>query len=174
MGVMHYTVELEGNEKGDGRNGTPIGLNKDPLNVFSVQMAGQQPVLKITGEIYAGLSTRKEYENYHLSLMFKWGEKKYEPRLQDKRDSGILYHCQEPHGQWNHLELLCIGGKAYHIVNGKVVMVLEDSSEYHEGKKLPLTKGKIQIQSEAAEIYYKEIKIRNVSELPEAFAAQVD
>src|SRR5210317_888730 len=93
---------VEGYQKGDGKRGTPIGLNNDPLNVFSVvEMDGQQ-VLKVSGEVYGGLSTKQEFENYHLSLEFKWGTKKYEPRLQDKRDSGILYHAQEPHGQfWN-------------------------------------------------------------------------
>ena len=52
IGVPHYTVKLDGYEKGDGRNGTPIGLNKDPLNVFYVIMVDKNPVLSITGEIY--------------------------------------------------------------------------------------------------------------------------
>ena len=249
MGVPHYSVDLEGYPKGDGMKGTPIGLNKDPLKVFSVEEINGEPVLKITGQIYAGLSTKQEYENYHLSFEFKWGEKKYEPRLKDKRDSGLLYHCQEPHGQfwnvwmrapemqvqetdcgdfhplagvsmdikaskhtennweywiydpegevrtfksgpggscrrianyekpgdqWNHLELICIGDKAYHIVNGKIVMALENSREYtKDGIASALTKGKIQIQSEAAEVYYKNIKIRKTTKLPEVFARQL-
>ena len=41
---------------------------------------------------YAGLVTKKEYENYHLSAQFKWGEKKWEPRLDARRNSGVLYH----------------------------------------------------------------------------------
>jgi len=249
MGVPHTSVDLDGYPKGDGMNGIPIGLNKDPLNVFSVKMVDGQPVLKITGEIYGGLSTKAQYENYHLSFEFKWGTKQYEPRLKDKRDSGVLYHGQEPHGQfwnvwlrapemqvqetdcgdfhplagvsmdiragkiiedghefwiydpkgekrtfrsnengrcrrianyekpndeWNHLELVCIGDKAYHIVNGKVVMVLENSLQYDEEKTSSLTRGKIQIQSEAAEIYYRNIKIRPVKELPKIFARQIN
>lgn len=248
MGVPHTSVKLEGYPKGDGMKGTPIGLNKDPLNVFSVKIIDQEPVLCITGEIYAGLSTKAAYENYHLSFEFKWGTQKYEPRLKDKRDSGILYHGQEPHGQfwnvwlkapemqvqetdcgdfhplagvsmdirakkitennnsswiydpqgelktfksgkggscrrsdnyekphgeWNHLELICIKDKAYHIVNGKVVMALENSKQYHSEKATPLTKGKIQIQSEAAEVYYKNIKIRPIDKLPNNFARQI-
>ena len=66
---------------------------------------------------------------------------------------------ENPHGEWSRLELICIGNKAYHIVNGTVVMALENSSEYNkEDIGSPLTKGKIQLQSEAAEVYYKNIK----------------
>ena len=98
IGAPHHTVEIEGYEKGNGMDeGTPLGLNNDPLNVFSmVEMEGE-PVLAISGEVYGGVNTKKEYENYHLSLQFKWGTKKYEPRLDKPMDSGILYHCQEGH-----------------------------------------------------------------------------
>lgn len=250
MGVPHYSVPLEGYEKGNGMKGTPIGLGKDPLNVFTVKKMDGEQVLQITGQIYAGLSTKADYENYHFSTEFKWGTKKWEPRLGDKRDSGILYHCQEPHGQfwnvwmkapemqvqegdcgdfhplagvamdikaskveengkeiwaydphgevrtfksgpggrckksinyeksndeWNLLELICIGDKAYHIVNGKVVMVLENSIQFDdEGNPSTLTKGKIQLQSEAAEVFYKNLKIAKLDKLPEAFAAQLE
>ncbi|MEO9513491.1 MAG: DUF1080 domain-containing protein [Flavobacteriaceae bacterium] len=249
MGVPHYSVDLEGYEKGNGMKGTPIGLGKDPLNVFSVKEIDGEQVLHITGEIYAGLSTKSAFENYHFSTEFKWGTKQWEPRLEDKRDSGILYHCQEPHGQfwnvwmkapemqvqegdcgdfhplagvamdiraskveengkelwaydpngairtfksgpggrckksvnyekpndqWNLLELICIGDKAYHIVNGKVVMVLENSVQFDkEGNPSSLTKGKIQLQSEAAEVFYRNLKIAKVDKLPKAFAKQL-
>ncbi|MGL4462831.1 MAG: hypothetical protein ACRC1K_11835 [Planctomycetia bacterium] len=37
-----------------------------------------------------------------MSLQFKWGEKKWEPRKNDKRDSGLLLHCVGKHGAfWN-------------------------------------------------------------------------
>src|SRR5262249_16423321 len=39
-----------------------------------------------------------EYGNYHLKLEFKWGKKKWFPRENDVRDSGLLYHCVGPHG----------------------------------------------------------------------------
>jgi len=251
IGVPHHTVDIDGYEKGDGMNGTPLGLNNDPLNVYSTVEMDGETVLKVDGIIYGGLSTKKEYENYHLSMTFKWGEKKYEPRLDQKRDSGILYHCQDPHGafwnvwmqsqemqvqegdcgdyytiagtgidvktdkkvvpgkkfdiytynpkgeykhfktdedgrcrkmvdaekplgEWNQLDLVCIGDKAYHIVNGTVVMVLENSVAYNKNDEAtPLINGKIQIQSEAAEVYYKDIKIKSVKKLPKVFAKQL-
>lgn len=252
IGAPHHTVDIDGYEKGNGMDeGTPLGLNYDPLNVFSMVEMNGEPVLAISGEIYGGVNTKKEYENYHLSLQFRWGSKKYEPRLDKPMDSGILYHCQEPQGafwncwmksqefqiqeedcgdyytiagtgvdikaikksnpgskwdmyiydpngeykrfktgedgrcrkiadygkleDWNQIDLVCIGDMAYHIVNGKIAMVLEKSVQYSKDDvATPLTKGKIQLQSEGAELYYKNIKIRPVSKLPEEFASQLN
>lgn len=103
VGVPHFSItNLPDYPKGNGMEGTPIGLNKDPLNIFSIITENKKPVLKITGQIYGGLSTKEEYDNYHLSVQFKWGEKKYEPRLNNLRDNGILYHCCSEHGSfWN-------------------------------------------------------------------------
>ncbi|MFT5883618.1 MAG: hypothetical protein ACI9IP_000057 [Arcticibacterium sp.] len=37
-----------------------------------------------------------------MTLLFKWGQNKYEPRLERKRDNGLLYHCHGEHGAfWN-------------------------------------------------------------------------
>lgn len=80
----------------------PIGLDNS-LGVFKVtEDDNGEPVLNISGLVYAGLTSKKVYENYHLTLLFKWGEKKYEPRLNDIRDNGLLYHCYGEHGAfWN-------------------------------------------------------------------------
>lgn len=73
---------------------------------------------------------------------------------------------ESPNNDWTTVELICFKGKSLHIVNGKVVMVLANS-RYHEGNKdIPLTKGKIQLQSEAAEVFYKDIQIKNLDKLP--------
>jgi len=71
IGVPHYTLCLEGYEKGNGIKGTPIGLNNDPLNVLSAVEIDGDVALKISGQIYGGISTKKEFENYHLTLMYK-------------------------------------------------------------------------------------------------------
>ncbi|MDB5158436.1 MAG: hypothetical protein JWR50_3143 [Mucilaginibacter sp.] len=107
IGIPHTSLtSLPGWNKGDGMNGgTPLGLNNDPLHVFTIKMVDGQPVLHISGEIFGGYSTKKEYSNYHLKVEFKWGEKKYEPKLTVKRDNGILYHGKEPHGQFWHVWL---------------------------------------------------------------------
>ncbi|MEO6674094.1 MAG: family 16 glycoside hydrolase [Ginsengibacter sp.] len=52
------------------------------------------PVLRISGEIYGCIFTKEEYENYHLRLKVKWGEKKWTPRKAKLKDSGICYFSQ--------------------------------------------------------------------------------
>lgn len=81
---------------------------------------------------------------------------------------------ESPTGEWTDLELICFGDKSLHIVNGHVVMVLRNSRYMKDGQAFPLTKGKIQLQSEAAEVYYKDIKIRNISSLPEEYSGYFD
>lgn len=71
-----------------------------------------------------------------------------------------------PHGEWNTLDLICYQGQSLHIVNGEVVMVLKNSRYLDEsGQFQPLTKGKIQLQSEAAELFFKDIRIRQLDSL---------
>ena len=249
MGVPHGTVtDLEGvDPNSDGKKGTPLGLNNDPKKVFTFEKEGEEVILHISGEIFGALSSKKEYGNYHLRLQYKWGEKNWEPRLTRPRDSGILYHCQEPHakfwnvwmqsqefqieqgnigdlyllsttamdvpavkgekeynyqrgaeliefssskkmpfnhcnkgfdnenpqGEWNTLDLICLGDSSLHVVNGKVVMALFHSRyQNNDNQMAPLKKGKIQIQSEAAEIFYKNISIMLINSIPKAYKNQ--
>ncbi len=41
---------------------------------------------------FGHLATRREYGNYHLKVEYQFGEKRFEPRLLAKRNSGVLYH----------------------------------------------------------------------------------
>lgn len=240
IGVPHSTVKdlPQGTYQSDKVTaGTPMGLGNDPKKIFTTYEKDGETILHITGEIYGAITTLKEYENYHLSTKMRWGEKKWEPRLNQKRDSGILYHCtgehgafwkvwkssleyqvQEsdlgdfislagtkvkapfdkgekrsvyaigkkyedwkgylhaavepdaPHGEWNTLELYVLGDKAIHVVNGKIVMSLSDALD-KDGNAL--TKGQIQIQSEAAEVEYKQMKLRPITELPAVLVHKV-
>lgn len=89
--------------------------------------------------------------------------------------TGHSNYCQagsvveNPKGEWNTLDLYCIGDKSVYVVNGKVVMALSDSRFLEGGQEKPLSKGKLQLQSEAAEVYYKAVKIRSILEFPASF-----
>ncbi|WP_298369439.1 DUF1080 domain-containing protein [uncultured Lutibacter sp.] len=73
---------------------------------------------------------------------------------------------EKNHDEWNTLDLYCFEDKSLHIVNGHIVMILKNSRFTDEyGNTKPLTKGKIQLQSEAAEIFFKDIKIRKIDSL---------
>jgi len=222
----------------DGTYLEPVGLNNDPLNVFTVVTEDGAPAIRISGEVFGILVTEREFENYHLTLQFKWGEAKHPPRKDAKRDSGILYHsvgsegawggvwmrsleCQvqegdcgdyisvdtvladihagfdeenslyyhspdsakltfspsrsychksadyeKPNGEWNTMEIYATGGNSVHVVNGEVNNRISNSRQVTEGREIPLRKGKIQLQSEGAEIFYRNIRIRNIEEIP--------
>ncbi len=240
-----YSGKAPTDEKGQPIQ--PIGYNKDTANVFTVAEENGAPVLRVSGEIYGCLFTKQEFENYHLRLKVKWGTRKWEPRFDLLKDSGLLYHSvgesgvdywrswmlsqefqimeghvgdfwpqansaidirafpregnmspvasekrpflpfgggspnggfclrsadhESPIGEWTEIELICVGDKSLHIVNGKVVMVLRNSRYMASGKATPLTKGKLQIQSEAAEVFFREIAIRKLQELPKEYAS---
>lgn len=249
MGAPHTSTNIEGYEKFDDvTKGTPIGLNKDPKNVFTTKSGwGGNTELVVSGEIFAGLITKEIFSNYHLSVQFKWGEKKWEPRLDKQRNSGVLYHsvgnytdfwnvwmtcleaevmqgdsadfislgdvrakipaigarrlyhyapdadlvdfswlegfdtgrCQKPgdpekpHGEWNTLEIVALDNQTLHVLNGIVVMRVVDPEVRIDGKWQPLNAGKIQLQSEAAEVFYRDVRIKPITEFPKAYADHV-
>ena len=85
----------------NGKYVDPIGSNRDPLGVFTVaQDVDGQPAIRISGEVFGELRSKRALENYHLRLQFKWGEKKWAPRdrAETPRDSGLLYHVHAAPG----------------------------------------------------------------------------
>ena len=237
---LGYDGEAPKNQNGELIE--PIGMNKPNYDVFTVIKDGEESILKISGEYYGALVSKKEYQDYHLQVKFKWGDKKWTPRKKLLKDSGILYHSigpmgaehwrtwmlsqefqimeghtgdywnqatsaidiraytpeylmnpmanetqdylhigekgpyknyclrsnnyEKPHGEWNTLDLYCYKDKSLHIVNGEIVMILKNSRYLNESNEfVSLKKGKIQVQSESAEIYFKDIKIRDIDSL---------
>ena len=49
-------------------------------------------------------------------------------------------------------------------------MILKNSGYIDGGTEVPLQKGKIQIQCEAAEVFYKDIEIQDLKSLPAEYA----
>jgi hypothetical protein len=181
-----WTIFIPHADKSDPRS--------DPKGVFKVENG----VIHISGEEFGCLTTEKEYENYRLTVEFRWGEKKWPPRENAKRDSGILMHCvgpdkiwtksiecqiqegdcgdfhmvggtwitidgkptksrvikktdaEKPNGEWNTIEVVCDGDKITNIVNGVVV---------NEGTGASVTRGRILLQSEGAEVFYRKVDL---------------
>jgi len=227
-------------DSGKPITGQPIGLNNDPRHVFTIVSDSGENVIRISGENWGAISTKKEYENYHLQLQFKWGKLLWGQKKGKKKDSGLLYHsvgkygadygawmrshefqveegncgdywgvaggmadmpvikrsetdyvyspggamttfkeggkvgrhcikqgdAEYPTGQWNTIDLYCHGDTSIHVVNGKVMMILYHSKQQDNGVESALTKGKIQIQSEGSEVFYKHIVIQPIDKLP--------
>ncbi len=214
---------------------SPTGANpSEPI--FGVVKLNGENLIRITGEVNASLATKKEYENYHLRMVFRWGEKVFK-----QRNSGILYHSygsfgdglgvwmsshefqlctakmgdsycmgnsyfeipsvkdaegksyryaangtiskfgvnfpakncskkedhEKPAGEWNVVDLYCVGRNSVHVVNGVVNMVNFNSGRIEkDGTVLPLSKGRIQIQSEGGELFIMSITLEKIKEIP--------
>lgn len=76
---------------------------------------------------------------------------------------------EKPTGQWNVVDLYCVGDTCLHVMNGKVNMLLTKTRHLVNGQIEPLTKGKIQLQSEGAEVFYRNIAVQSIRTLPAAF-----
>jgi 3-keto-disaccharide hydrolase len=240
LGKPFKSVELPGVARNDrGEYAEPVGLNKDPKAVYSVVDLDGKPALRVSGEIFGAITTKDEFENYHFRVEHRWGQKKWPPREERPRDSGLLYHCvgahgaggtywmksfecqiqerdcgdfwsvagvlvdveaapkdpnnpkgelvyrkgapkiagttrrilresdhEKPAGEWNMIEIYCVGQTSVHVVNGKVVMILQALRQRLDGREVPLTKGRLQLQSEGAEVFFRNMMIRPISEIP--------
>ena len=192
------------------------------IHAYPTQKAGsEQP--------NAYLLTVADYKDYVVSLEYKWGEKKFPPRLEHVRDAGLLYHVHRdipanwPAGfesqiqegdtgdswavssqvssfvdpktglyappenggvpitvgkngdflrtrhsrvneypGWNTVEVIVRGDRATHIVNGVVNMRVSDLKGWDAGTNswVKVDHGKILLQAEAAEVFYRNIKVR--------------
>jgi hypothetical protein len=232
----------------NGRYTSPIGSGRDPLRVFTVVPdVDGAPAIRISGEAFGELRSTRSLRDYHLTLQFKWGEKKWPPRAgaDTPRDSGLLYHVhaepgaegrtwarsievqiqehdvgdlyaigsviavkarrrpgtqpalfeydpsgewtyfsqsqgqsgrcakqpdnENPTGQWNTVELVCFGADAIHVVNGTVVMRLHGPTRIDTALPTAVTSGPIILQSEGAEVFYRDIRFRPIQAIPEEF-----
>jgi hypothetical protein len=208
------------------------GVNQDPDGIFTIR----DGVLHIYKDAANGsttpfgyLATTTEYANYRLRLEYKWGDKKFAPRADQPRDSGLLYHfvgtdkvwplsveCQimendtgtiyivgttvtstvdpatnaykdaaqggveltqsgspkikkvlrsqnvETPG-WNTVEVIIRNDSAVHIINGTVVNQCTricQPDPKNPDKLIPLTNGKILLQAEGAEVFYRNVEIK--------------
>lgn len=55
------------------------------------------------------------------------------------------------------------------IIEGEVVCIVQDANFFNGEKWIPMRKGKLQLQSEAAETYFKHINIRPISRLEDKY-----
>jgi 3-keto-disaccharide hydrolase len=79
---------------------------------------------------------------------------------------------EKPTGEWNTVELIAFGDDSIHIVNGKVVMRLHGPVRIDADLPTPVTSGPIILQSEGAEVFYRDIQIRPITSIPAEFAAK--
>jgi hypothetical protein len=74
--------------------------------------------------------------------------------------------AEKPAGEWNTLDLYVLGDHALHVVNGVPVMEVRDL----KANGHPLTHGAIQLQSEGAETYFRDIVLETITAMPKVVA----
>jgi 3-keto-disaccharide hydrolase len=79
---------------------------------------------------------------------------------------------EKPTGEWNTVELIAFRDEAIHIVNGKVVMRLHGPMRIDAPVPTPVNSGQIILQSEGAELFYRDIQLKPITAIPTEFAAK--
>lgn len=217
------------------------GKNQDPDRVITIEDGMIHLYKDAPGGstvVMGYIATEKEYGDYHLRLQYRWGAKKFQPRLALKRDAGLYYHLNGPDavwprglqyqieqtnvgdlitlygfqleswidpktrgaamstfqaadqgGQprvlggrgiayqkrlpgdievdgWNTVEIIARGDTTTHILNGQVVNKGRNirfvDPEHPGAPPQPVTRGRIALEIEAAELYFRNVELRSL------------
>ncbi len=67
------------------------------------------------------------------------------------------------HDGWNTVEVIVRGENAIHIINGRTNNIANNISQKVKGEWVPVKKGRITLQAEGAEVFYRNVEIRSLS-----------
>jgi len=232
----------------------PIGFDRDPLHVFTIEQVDGQPAIHVSGAGFGVISTKESFANFHVRLQVKWGEKiwGYKRTTHAALDAGLLYFArgpagvdhltwprclefqiqvhdfgdlfalgmtegsatahivpetlngrnikayyyapdgilttfvarapignrcrrttdvEKPHGEWNTLDLYCLGDSSVHVVNGQVVNRIQHARIPGPSGLETLDSGQICLQTEGGEVFYRQIEIEPITAFPAGIAA---
>lgn len=91
------------------------------------------------------------------------------PRITTGTGNGITpsIDLEKVFGEWNTLEVIFWAGNCIHILNGHVNLVATlPRYPNASGVVIPLLHGKFQLQSEGGEVFYRNIQVRSIDEVP--------
>jgi len=126
----------------------------DLILVGGFEPGGHEVVPRLT--VVSGVDRDGEpvYDPRGVSREFDRGRVNWQRRDVDWKDQRGFRGKQDvesPYGQWTRLEVIADGNRITNVVNGTVV---------NEGSRSSLTAGRILIQSEGAEIYFRRIELQ--------------
>ena len=78
--------------------------------------------------------------------------------------------AEKPRGEWNTLDLFCHDGDSIHVVNGQVMMRLHNARRVDGAEPAPLKSGAISLQTEGAEVFYRNVEIQPIEKIPAEFS----
>lgn len=102
------------------------GKDADPEHVFSVA----DGMIRVSGAEWGCLTTRDEYENYHLLVEYKWGQAAWPPRVKNARDSGILLHSVGKDGAYGGVWMYSIECQLIEGGTGDLLVVGDGTDRY--------------------------------------------
>jgi Domain of Unknown Function (DUF1080) len=191
----------------------PLGLDDDPLGVFSIVALDGGAAIRVSGEVWGALISKETFCDFHLRAQYKWGALLWPPL--DTRDSGLMYLSTGPLGavnaggpalsdpagsgaflvsieyqiapsdvgdlvalgpiaftslgrvvpaeradDWNDVDIVVRGGVATHTFNGvEVARAQGFVLDWSGAAPTTLGCGKLQLQSEGAEIFFRGVEI---------------
>lgn len=106
----------------------------DPENVFSVV----DGTIRISGNGFGYLATRRNFSNYHLKLEFRWGTQRGLNRKERKGkalDSGVFLHATGPHGNSHDGEgayMAAIECNIFEGATGDILLIRGDAEDGRE------------------------------------------
>jgi hypothetical protein len=91
------------------------------------------------------------------------------PLKTQSRGRIIKFGDFEDRNAWNHLELILDGDKITHLVNGRAVMRawdIKQPSQEDPSQYLPVTSGRIMLQAEGAEVWFRNLQMKPLVKKP--------
>ena len=210
-----------------------VSAKDQAIHVYANEKAGTKQEIDC-------LYTEEEFSHFVLRMQYRWGDKRFAPRIDWDRDAGLLFHIcgdpkkvwpdslemqigespgdktegrrfhsgdlwvigktlraqvsregrfyddkaplvwvgmdkaydsclvkggsEKPHGEWNDMEIRVEGAKkATFILNGEVVLEMQNFQRKDGDTYKPLSSGRIGLQAEYAELQYRNIRIKKLN-----------
>lgn len=110
----------------------------------------------------------KKEGDWEKNIVYRQGA----PRLTAGSANGITpsIDLEKVFGEWNTLEVIFWAGNCIHILNGHVNLVATlPRYTDEEGAVVPLLHGKFQLQSEGGEVFFRNVQVKALDEMPVAY-----
>jgi len=152
-GILLHCVGPDGAASGHWMQSVECQIIEGGCGDF-IMVKGEKPV-SLTCETRVGPDGKQlYYEKGGKSVTREGGRYNWwgrDPAWKDQLGFRGVNDVEKPAGEWNRMEVICDGNTITNIVNGYVVNV---------GTKASQSEGKIQFQSEGAEIFFRKIEVR--------------
>jgi hypothetical protein len=150
-GILLHCVGADGAAGGQWMQSIECQIIEGGCGDF-IRVRGQSTP-SLTCEVRIGPDKQPYYEKGAKSVtdgprVNWWGR---DPAWKDVLGFRGKNDVEKPVGEWNRMEVICDGDTITNIVNGYVV---------NAGTRSSQTEGKIQFQSEGAEIFFRKIEVR--------------